>query len=96
MTGPTTHRRPIESEVAAVIEVNRDISVLHVATIIYAAMLPVVEVWFLIRDPAGHAHVWLALLASAVVSRCTFVSCGWRCAASQHHAPCSPLRALRL
>lgn len=67
MTGSITHRRPIESEVAAVIGVDRDISVLHFATIVYAATLPVVELWFLIRDPAGHAHMWLALLASAVV-----------------------------
>jgi hypothetical protein len=67
VTGSITHRRPIESDVAAVIGVDRDISMLRLATIFYAAMLPIVEIWFLIRDPAGHAHMWLALLASAVV-----------------------------
>jgi hypothetical protein len=67
VTGSITHRRPIESDVAPVIEVDRDISMLHLATIVYAAMLPIVELWFLIRDPAGHVHMWLALLASAVI-----------------------------
>ena len=43
-----------------------DILLLHVATIVYAAVLPVVEVWFLILDPVARAHAWLAILATAV------------------------------
>lgn len=68
MTGSFTHRRPTTSAGAtAVIEVDRDISVLHIATFVYAAMLPVVELWFLILDPNAHPHMWLAILAAATI-----------------------------
>lgn len=65
MSVSTTPRFATKSD--SVIEVDRDMSVLHLATIVYAAALPTVEVWFLILDPAAHAHAWLAVLAAAMI-----------------------------
>jgi hypothetical protein len=68
VTGSITHRCPTTSAgPTAVIEVERDISVSHIATFVYAAMLPVVELWFLILDPSARPHTWLAILAAAIV-----------------------------